>query len=175
MRSILRVFHETMLHGVKMRVVHVGGEVLIVADRVLPYRRCQMPRSPRLLMTGDRGSPVGTDFENAVLIARQRPGKSASPSGKVHRQCIWSGRTTRASIWNGARRRACRTALRNASICVTDRSDRRSSKFTVKKNVPPGTRAAIVRHKRIMPNLEERRNALCFSALRLLGTQNSEE
>ena len=112
---------------------------------------------------------MGTDFENAVLIARQRPGKSASPSGKVHRQCMWSGRTTHASMWNGARRRACRTALRNASICVTNRSDRRSSKFTVKKECPTrNSIAAIIRHKRIMPNLKERRNALCFSALRLL-------
>jgi hypothetical protein len=29
---------------------------------------------------------MGNDFANAVLIARHRPGKSASPSGKVHRQ-----------------------------------------------------------------------------------------
>ena len=33
-------------------------------------------------MTGDRGSPVGNDFENGVLIARQRPTKSPSPSGR---------------------------------------------------------------------------------------------
>src|ERR1700736_3491938 len=46
------------------------------------YRRCQMPRSPRLLITSDRGSPTGNDFANAVLIARHRPGKLASPSGK---------------------------------------------------------------------------------------------
>jgi hypothetical protein len=26
-------------------------------------------------MTGDRGSPMGSDFANAVLIARHRPGK----------------------------------------------------------------------------------------------------
>ena len=36
MRPIRRVLHDTMLHRVKMRVVHVGGEVLIVLDRVLP-------------------------------------------------------------------------------------------------------------------------------------------
>jgi hypothetical protein len=35
-------------------------------------------------MTGDRGSPMGNDFANAVLIARQGPGKLASPSGNVH-------------------------------------------------------------------------------------------
>jgi hypothetical protein len=40
-------------------------------------------------MTGDRGSPMGADLANAVLIARQRPGKSASPSGNVHSACDW--------------------------------------------------------------------------------------
>ncbi len=99
-----------------------------------------MPRSPRRIMTGDRGSPMPTAFENPFLIARQRPGKSVSFSGNVHRQCTWSGSTTQASIWKGARARTRRTASRNASICVTSKSDRRSSRFTVKKNVPPGTR-----------------------------------
>ena len=33
-----------------------------------------------------------------------------------------------------------RTASRKASICTTSNSDRRSIRFTVKKNVPPGTR-----------------------------------
>ena len=91
-------------------------------------------------MTGDRGSSMRTDLENPFLMARQRPGKSASPSGSVHRQCMWSGSTTQASMWNGARARTCRTASRNAPTCVTSKSDRRSSRFTVKKNVPPRTR-----------------------------------
>ena len=121
------------------------------------YRRCQMPRSPRLVITSDRGSPTGNDFTNAVLIARHRPGKLASSSGNVHRQCMWSGRTTQASIWNGARARACRTASRRASIRATSKFDRRSSRFTVKKKVPPGTR---LRHDRSMSGLAERRNAL---------------
>ena len=34
-----------------------------------------MPRSPRLVITSDRGSPTGNDFVNAVLIARHRPGE----------------------------------------------------------------------------------------------------
>jgi hypothetical protein len=33
-----------------------------------------MPRSPRRIMTDDRGSPLRTDFENPSLIARQGPG-----------------------------------------------------------------------------------------------------
>ena len=60
-------------------------------------------------MTGERGSPGGADFENVVLIARQRPGKSASPSDKVHRQCMWFGRTTQPS-----------TVKRSADARLTD-------------------------------------------------------
>jgi hypothetical protein len=44
-----------------------------------------------------------------------------------------------ASMRKGARARTRRTASRNTSICVTNRSDRRSSRFTAKKKVPPET------------------------------------
>ena len=121
-------------------------------------------------MTDDRGSPMGSDFANAVLIARHRSGKSASPCGSVHRQCMWSGRTTQASIWKGARPRTCRTASRSASMRATSKFDRRSSKFTVKKE-ERSTRnpiAAIVRHVGSTPDLRYRQNALRCSALRLL-------
>src|SRR5487761_1211588 len=67
-----------MLDRVEMRMVQVSRKVAIVADRVLPVTPLQMPRSPRLVMTGDRGSPIGRDFANPVLIARHRAGKSAS-------------------------------------------------------------------------------------------------
>jgi hypothetical protein len=87
MRPIRGVRHESVLDRLEMRVVHVSREVAIIADRVLPISAaCQMLRSPRLVMTGDRGSPMGNDFANAVLIARHRPGKSASPCDNVHRQ-----------------------------------------------------------------------------------------
>ena len=46
------------------------------------YRRRQIPRSPRRVMTGDPGSPFGKDFAKAILMARQRPGKSASPGAR---------------------------------------------------------------------------------------------
>ena len=88
MRPIRRVLYQTVFHRFEMRVVHVSRNVPIVAYRVLQYRRCQMPRSPRLAITGDRDSPTGKHFTNAVLIARHRPGKPASPCGKVRRQCI---------------------------------------------------------------------------------------
>jgi len=101
------------------------------------YRRSQMPRSPRLVMTGDCGSPMGNDFANAVLIARQRPGKLAKDDPGVDME-RWTG----AHLPN---RVAQRVDARHSKF------DRRSSRFTVKKNVPPGTR---------LPDLGERRNAL---------------
>jgi hypothetical protein len=75
MRPIRRVRQEAVLDWVEMRLIHVSREVAIIADRVLRYRRCEMPRSPRLVMTGDRGSLMGNDFANAVSIAHHRPGK----------------------------------------------------------------------------------------------------
>ena len=68
----------------------------------------------RLVMAGDRGPRAGKAFENAVLIVRQRPGKSAWPAGKVHRHSIWSGRTTQVSMWKGAWSRTCRITSRRA-------------------------------------------------------------
>jgi hypothetical protein len=158
MRSLgaCRATSFSTLDWVEMRVVHVSSEVAIIEDRVLPV-------SPRLVMTGDCGSPMGNAFANAVLIARHRPGKSASPCGSVHRQCMWSGRTTQASIWKGARPRTCRTASRSVSMRGTSKFDRRSSRFTVSKNVPPGTRLA---------GLGERRNALRGWARILQGWKN---
>jgi hypothetical protein len=36
MRPIHGVFHKTVLYRVEMRVAHVGGEILVVTDRMLP-------------------------------------------------------------------------------------------------------------------------------------------
>src|SRR5262249_2798735 len=125
-----------------------------------------MPRLLPLIIAGDHGSWAGKAFENAVLIARQRPGKSASPAGKVHRQCIWSGRMTQASMLKGARRRTCRTAPRSVSIRVTNGSERRSGKLTLGEE--RSTRdpiAAIVRHA---SEYASENGGICsrFSALR---------
>jgi hypothetical protein len=86
---------------------------------------------------GDRESPTGKDFENAVLIARQRLGKSASPSGKVYEQCMWSGRTTQASMVEGRAHLPNRLAQR---VDLRHQQARSASRFTVKKNAAPGTR-----------------------------------
>jgi hypothetical protein len=66
----------------------VSRKVPIVAIVCSQYRRCQRPRSPRLVITGDRDSPAGKHFTNAVLIARHRPGKSASSRGKQGPQAM---------------------------------------------------------------------------------------
>src|SRR3984893_9970786 len=108
-----------------------------------------MPRSPRLAMTGDRGLLIGIDFENAVLIARQRPGKSASPSGRVHRQCMWSGSTTEASMWKAARTCTCRNRvpqrvnLGHQQIRVAVEQVHRKEECSTREPI-----AAIVRHER---------------------------
>ena len=58
-----------------MRVVHISSKILIVADRVLPVSPLPHAEFAVWGHAGDRGSPFDTDFENAILIARQRPGK----------------------------------------------------------------------------------------------------
>jgi hypothetical protein len=46
-----------------------------------------MPRSPRARRTALKRSVLGIDFENSILIKRQRVEKSASSRGKV--QIVW--------------------------------------------------------------------------------------
>ena len=75
----------------------------------------------------------------------------------------------------GVRARTRRTASRNMSICVTNRSKRGSRRFTIKKGSARNPIAAIIRHPGIMPELSERRNALRFSALRLLTDHQKRE
>jgi hypothetical protein len=69
----------------------------------------------------------------------------------------------------GAWSRTFRTASRSARIYITNRSEARSSKLTVKNNVPPATRfAVIVRHAREYA-LENGGMRSRFSVLRLLS------
>jgi hypothetical protein len=116
-------------------------------------------------MTGDRRSPIGSDFANPILIARHRL-RNRHRLAATSRLCMWSGRTTQALIWKGARARTCRTASRSASIFAT--------KQVYGKEEGPAWNpiAAIIRYIGSMHNAE-RRNALRCSALRLLGRRAS--
>jgi hypothetical protein len=55
---------QTVLHRIEMNVVQMRRQIPVARIVCSQYRRCQMPRSPRRIMTGDRGSPMRTDFEN---------------------------------------------------------------------------------------------------------------
>jgi len=56
-----------------------------------------------------------TSRVNLALIAAIRTEKSASPSGNVQTQCMWSGNITHASIRNGRSAFVALTACRNVS------------------------------------------------------------
>jgi hypothetical protein len=69
----------------------------------------------------------------------------------------------------GLRARTRRTASRNMSICVTNRSETGVAQVHCKEEGSARNPIApIIRHTGIMPELSERRKALRFSALRLL-------
>jgi hypothetical protein len=166
MRPIRRVLHETVFHRVEMRVVHVSRKVPIVAYRVLPIRRCQMPRLPRLVITGDRDSPVGKHFTNAVLIAHHRPGSRrrlvARSTGNAYdrgRQVDAEGAYGRAP--GEPRRAICRFASSTDpnGVPQVHCKEEGSARNPI---------AAIIRPTASIPALSERRKALRFSALRLL-------
>jgi hypothetical protein len=92
-----------------------------------------MARSPRATRVRERRSVVGIARTKRILIALMRLEKSSSPSGRVMMQCMCSGSTTQASITKGRSRRVRRTASRRASMCRTNRSERRSGRLIVKK------------------------------------------
>jgi hypothetical protein len=125
-----------------------------------------MPRSPRLVMTGDCGSPMRSDFANAVLITRHRPGKFASPLwhrphtahviGKdnpgVDRE-RWAG----AHFPNGvARRIDARHQQVRPTVKQVHCKEERSTRNPI---------AAIIRHQGSVPELGERRNAACSESI----------
>jgi hypothetical protein len=118
-RPIRRMLDQTVLDRIETDVIEMGGEIPLVTDCVLPI--VALPDTAFAAFGHNRRSQAGNDLANAILIARQRPGKSASPSGKLHTQCMWSGSTTHPSTRNGARVLTRRTASRSASMCLTSR------------------------------------------------------
>ncbi len=139
-RPIRHPLNQPMPHRIEMDIIQMRGIIPLIPDRMLPKPPLPDPRSRLEARLAERYSPAGILRENLIFIAFQRPEKSISPSGKVHRQCIWSGSTAQASIWNGARRCAWRTASRSTSMCCTSKRLRRSYRLTVKKTVPPAMR-----------------------------------
>jgi hypothetical protein len=127
-RPVRRVVDRAMHHRVEMRVVPCAAKSCSSRIVCSQYRRCQMPGSPRRVMTGDLGSPLGKGFAKAILMARQRPGKSASPWRRLaYQPCglligrvpgtgtgsgSWQARYTDARRVPFVRHRACRVRRR---------------------------------------------------------------
>jgi hypothetical protein len=139
-RPISRMLDHSVLDRIEMDVIEMAGEIPLVADCVLPTAAL-----PNIAFAAT-GHNRRSRFDG-----RQRLGKRdldrAPAAGEVGvalrqalRQCMWSGSTTQASTRNGARVRTGRTASRSASMRLTSKFERRSSKLTVKEKVPPGTR-----------------------------------
>ena len=168
MRPVRRVRHETMLDRVEMRIVHVSRKVAIVADRVLPVP--PLPNAAFAAACHDRWSRLADRqrFRESVLIARDRPGKSASPCGNVHGTVHVVGQDD-----PGVDVKRCARALgephRAARRCSPPTgSSADPAGFAVKKKGPAWNPiAAIIRHLRSMHGRGERRNALRCSAIRL--------
>ena len=134
-----------------------------------------MPCSPFFKRRAESLSPLGICAANRALISCQRVEKSASPEGKVQIQCRWSGKITMASMVNGRRRRAALNTSRRWSMFSVKSFRRRSSSVTVKKKVPPGTKARIYCGiSQAKPNCR-RRDAFHFPALRLLAQHSRVE
>lgn len=139
-RPVRRMRNQSVLNRIEMNVVHMRGIIPIVAHRMFPKAALPDTRSPLRTRTAERRSVCGIAAANSVFTACHRPEKSASPGGSVQMQCRCSGNTTHASMWKGARPRAVRTTSRRTPISSTSNRLLRSSRFTVKKYVPPGTR-----------------------------------
>jgi len=131
-----------------------------------------MPRSSRLVITGDRDSPIGKHFTNAVLIARHRPGKSPSPCGKTIGHAYAHTDNPGVDAEGGAEGpTGAHPANRVAQYIDLRHQQIRTGVAQVHRKEEGSARnpiAAITRHTRSMPDLSKRRNALPFSALRLL-------
>ena len=133
MRPIRRARHMTGLHRIDMDVIYVPAMVVLVCDQVLPIAALPYAALALMRRRGERLSFFGMLREKADLIWRQRVALSASPSGRRHRQCRWSGRIAIASMTKGRAECAARNAARRSAIRSTSKLRRRSSRFTVKK------------------------------------------
>jgi hypothetical protein len=140
MRPIRRVLRQTVLDRVEMRAVHVSREVPLVTDRVLPVP--PLPDAPLAASDHDGRSPFtgGQRFRERDLDRAPTTGEVGIAFRQGPQAVHVVGKEDPGVDAESALARTCRTASRNASFCITNRCERRSSRFTVKKNVPPGTR-----------------------------------
>ena len=145
---IRRMLDQTVLDRIEMNVIEMAGEIPLVADCVLPIaalpdtafaaaghsRRSRFDGRQRLGerdldRASDRGSRRRLPASSPSLTLPRSRGREEGWVGEHD-----SGVTRRVLV------RTRRTASRSASMCLTSRSERGSSKLTVKKKVPPGTR-----------------------------------
>jgi len=179
MRPICRVTDEIMFGWIEVNIIEMHGEVVIVPNRVL--RTAALP-NPTFAATGHhrgRGSALGRDFTKASLIARQRLGKSTSPWGSVPlpdppplagegRVWVVGKEYPGIDMKRGERAHPANRGAQpvdpghqeiGATVEQVHCEEKRSAGDSI---------AAIIRHARSMPGLRIRRNALRYSALRLL-------
>src|SRR5271169_5848447 len=97
------------------------------------YRRCQMSRSPRRVMTDAHGSPMRTDFENPFLMVEQVRGEEERSARNPIATII---RHDRSMPGVGERRKA----LRFFALRVLPAEGRRA-KRGVGENMKPTNRA----------------------------------
>jgi hypothetical protein len=118
-------------------------------------------------MTGDRDSPIAKDFTNAILIARHRPGKSASSLWQGPQAMYMIGQddpgidAERGAGPHPADRAAQQVYFGHQQIRTPVEQVHRKEEGPARDQV-----AAIIRHTGMMPELPGWRKALRFSALR---------
>ena len=64
-----------------MDIINMPDVIFFVTERMLP--KTTLPNSSLMTFKTDIGTVFGNPLENIFLIARQRPEKSSSPSGRV--------------------------------------------------------------------------------------------
>ena len=90
---IAHPLHQVVLDRVIVHVIHMGAKVCLAAKKMLPISPLPYAPLARLRRTSERRSVTGSDFENSILIIRQRTAKSVSPAVNSITQCRCSGST----------------------------------------------------------------------------------
>lgn len=86
-RPILDILGVSVFDGIEPAIIDMGPQVALVANEVLPIAPLPDATLAARFLTALTSSHFGIDFENRILIQRQRTGKFVSPSGSV--QTAW--------------------------------------------------------------------------------------